>query len=228
VSTISPFTVIPDGFTLVELLVATAVFGALVFLLARVFSEATRAWSTAKTTTDSSQSARTALDMMNRDLQGMFVNTNAGYVSTYGTSTMNFYASASYFTGARDICRVKYYVAGKELLREFEYWSYDAGTTSAGNALQSVTTSIISNVWSVTGQPGFNLSYYLADGRSLTIFPAGPTITVPARIIIQLKIWDPTSMKAGQTTLSTSFQNTASVGAYLPYETTVFLLPRQN
>ncbi|MBM3862317.1 MAG: prepilin-type N-terminal cleavage/methylation domain-containing protein [Verrucomicrobia bacterium] len=64
------------GFTLLELLAAVAILAILSMLLFAAFNEASRAWMFAEGRVETSQQARAAFEMFNRELSGAILSTN--------------------------------------------------------------------------------------------------------------------------------------------------------
>jgi type II secretory pathway pseudopilin PulG len=180
------------AFTLVEMLASLGIFVAIVMILAAVLTQATRAWRSATEQMQTAQSARVALDLLDRDLQGLFVNNQ--YSSTFAPTSLSFFTSVPNPSGAWDICRVRYSVESNRLLRFFEYVTA-VGTSST----TSITTEVIPNVWSLStaGNAGFTLSYITAEGSFVSFNPAVGTTTVPSRIRVELKLTSLESLRAG-------------------------------
>jgi type II secretory pathway component PulJ len=68
-----------QGFTLVELLVAMAITIMMVGLLASIANSTTRAWRFGEGQTETHSSARGALSLIGRELQGAVINLDMGY-----------------------------------------------------------------------------------------------------------------------------------------------------
>lgn len=178
------------AFTLVEMIASLGIFVAIVAIMAMVLTQASRAWSAASQQMQTAQAARTALDLLDRDLQGLFVNNQ--YSSTFAPTSLSFFTSVPSPSGAWDICRVRYFVDNNRLIRFFEYI-----TTSGSTLTTSITTEVIPNVWSITGQSGFTLSYITANGSFNIPNPAAGTTTIPSRIRVELRLTDVESLRAG-------------------------------
>ncbi|GEM_PF-3207171 len=186
------------AFTLVEMIASLGIFIAIVAILAMVITQASRAWRVANQQMQTAQSARTALDLLDRDLQGLFVNNQ--YSSTFAPTSLSFFTSAPSPSGAWDICRVSYSVQSNRLVRFFEYV-----TTAGLSSTTSVTTEIISNVWSQSGagNSGFTLSYITANGSFVAMNASAGTTTVPSRIRVEIRLTDVESIKAGGSLMMT-------------------------
>jgi len=65
------------AFTLVELLAAMVVLAMLMTIIFGIFNQASKAWLLAENRTENFQGARSALDMMTRELEGAIVATNS-------------------------------------------------------------------------------------------------------------------------------------------------------
>lgn len=180
------------AFTLVEMIASLGIFVAIVAILAMVLTQASRAWRVANQQMQTAQAARTALDLLDRDLQGLFVNNQ--YSSTFAPTSLSFFTSVPSPSGAWDICRVRYSVDSNRLVRFFEYI-----TTAGSTSTTSITTEIVPNVWSLStaGNSGFTLSYITANGTFVAPNPAVGTTTIPSRIRVELRLTDLESLRAG-------------------------------
>jgi prepilin-type N-terminal cleavage/methylation domain-containing protein len=189
------------GFTLLEIIVAVSIFSVIVGVLATAFVQASRTWSQADAIMQTSQSARTAVDMLNRDLQCMLVDSN--HAATFGNSALTFNAAVTTPSGACDIATVSYYLALPSnlltpasstltsLCRLLQY-----ATAPGSTNITSVATEIAPNVCSLTGGGGLTLSYWLANGAPMNL-PTTTTVSVPERVYLQMRVLDSASAKAG-------------------------------
>jgi type II secretion system protein J len=60
------------AFTLIELVVAMAIFSILMMILINIFTSAQKAWSTASARNEMTENARIAMDIMSRDIQSIY------------------------------------------------------------------------------------------------------------------------------------------------------------
>jgi type II secretory pathway pseudopilin PulG len=203
------------GFTLVELLIASGITVAIIFMLGQAFTHSSRAWTRSTALMQSSQSARTAIDLLNRDLHSVFVSPTLpiywGAFTTPSNSTLSFWASVPSPTGVFDLCYVRYYATPDyKLKRELSY-----AATPGSTSMTTITSELVSNVWCSPTQTGCTLSFYFPNGSySLSsATPAGGTSLTPSRVFVQLKLANPLAIRSGSNiTIANS------------YETSVFLL----
>jgi len=80
---IAPHKSVRPAFTLVELVVAMAIFSLMMMVLINIFSSSQRVWSTTAARNEMFENARIALDIMSRDLQAAFYG-NTPQSGTYG------------------------------------------------------------------------------------------------------------------------------------------------
>lgn len=82
------------GFTVLELLVATALLSVIVTLLFSIFDRASNAWIKSEATVDRQRSARTTLELISRDMSQAFITTTAtGRVIFAGGSNWVYFAA---------------------------------------------------------------------------------------------------------------------------------------
>ncbi len=89
------------AFTVLEILVATAILMVLASLLFTVFNKASDAWIYGETTVDRQRTARTATEILNRELSQAFITTNAAGRINFvgGTNWVYFVAPVAPFAG---------------------------------------------------------------------------------------------------------------------------------
>jgi type II secretory pathway pseudopilin PulG len=94
------------AFTLVELLTSIAILLILVGMLTVTFNTASNTWRAAEREVERFQDARAALDLISRDLQQVYVSSNAPF---YGTSSsLAFVATVNDTPTAADLAEVVY------------------------------------------------------------------------------------------------------------------------
>ncbi len=144
------------GFTIIELLVATAILVIIAGVLFSIFGKASDAWLSSEATVDRQRSARLTLDMMNRELSEALVTTGSQPNSTikfFGTNT------AVYFVAPVP--------PGGNYLSDLAEFGYRFVTNSAGNPISNIyrystyfnTDPLQSNAWldiRSDGPPFFN------------------------------------------------------------------------
>lgn len=81
---IAPPKSVRQAFTLVELVVAMAIFSLMMMVLINIFTSSQRVWSTTAARNEMFENARIALDIMSRDLQVAFYG-NTPQTGTWGT-----------------------------------------------------------------------------------------------------------------------------------------------
>lgn len=128
----------PEGFTLLELLVATVMFALLIAVLFGMVDSVTKLWRASENRAESYREARAALNLIASDLRSAFVSTNTNYFSTNITPAFDASSgdSALFFisvlpSGAQaegsslgDLCQVGYYL---------KYGSNGAGAEQRGS-----------------------------------------------------------------------------------------------
>jgi type II secretory pathway pseudopilin PulG len=197
------------AFTLVEIIVSLGILVVLLGIISMIISQASRAWRAGNQQMQVAQSARVAFDLLNRDLQGIFVNNQ--YSPTFSHTALTFYSSVPNPSGAWDICRISYSVQANSLVRFFEYVTAPSSTLTT-----TISRQIVPNVWSLdaTGNAGFTLSYVTANGSFIPYPTPVATTTVPSRIKVELRLADLESLKAGGSPAATPVAT---------YTTTIFI-----
>ena len=110
------------SFTLVELMAAMTVLSLLMVALVAMFDQAMRGWQSAQRGIDARREVRAALQLIDRDLRGMVVGTNAPYFTEGAASVNKGQEARIYFMTTLpdvaqgnpeggDLCGVGYYLA---------------------------------------------------------------------------------------------------------------------
>lgn len=193
------------GFTILEMLVATAVFCLMATLLFTAISQLNMAWTNSDGQKNRQELGRALLDLIARDLQG-----SVPPLPGVGTNTVNFIFEAggaaesdslfwqTAFTPDRsksDIATVGYYVnSSNQLCRLYTNAPWpDIASSSGGTNAQNVladgvlrlgvilydkdgTTSVSSKTYSTNLPASLELKVAVADSRTLLRYP-GLTIT---------------------------------------------------
>ena len=100
-------------FTLIEIMVALAVFAVLMASLMQFFSSAQKIWTTSSSKTEMFENARLALDMITRDLQSTYYSDqHSPFYVDYATNTLSMISYTNNIpTGATSrICLVQYHL----------------------------------------------------------------------------------------------------------------------
>jgi prepilin-type N-terminal cleavage/methylation domain-containing protein len=104
------------GFTLVELLIATAITALIVVMLGQVFSSAAAMWQAADQRIDVFRDARAALQLMAADLGRAHITANSNMLKLAQVSSDGTYAAEADAVapiknfGKSDLCTVEYYL----------------------------------------------------------------------------------------------------------------------
>jgi len=122
------------GFTLLELLVASAVFGVVIVGALTMFATANRSYRISQTRAESHQNARAALELIARELRvagydpsdTISVLTSATPIQTGGSNGLTFVADVT-DDGVLD--QVTYRLQGGQLVRERATWTGSAFST---------------------------------------------------------------------------------------------------
>lgn len=178
------------AFTVLELLVAFAVFSIMVALLFTMVSQANKAWHQTSSQKDRSEVGRACLDLMTRDLQGAIPP-----LSGVGTNTVAFELDASTGSNAAlywqtispinrsksDLATIGYCVSSNELCRLYTNAPL-AGLSSA--PLSSNSTNVLAE-----GVVRLDITLFDRDGTVVTN-SASYTTNLPASAEVKLAIAD--------------------------------------
>jgi type II secretory pathway component PulJ len=141
------------GFTLLELLTATAISSMLVIMLLGVFNQASKAWTAGEDQTEVYQTARAVLDLMARDFSEN--RTIRRYEFMGDTNSVAFYTAVGLSTGRTDVMYVEYewLPFARTLKRTKKNHVLDP------NSVQEVRYLLRSNLFN------FGITYYVCDRK---------------------------------------------------------------
>ncbi len=156
------------GFTLIELLVAMAILMIIVLMLANLFQQSTRAWSTGLHETTLGVEARAVINMIQRDLSMALPDTDATPIEVGGSS-------------------VSFYLLNEE--GEPERITYSGGGSSISRNGSELVDNVESFEVELLTAPGPN-DTTIADLVEITIRLAGDTRIAGARVYAEGREWD--------------------------------------
>jgi|GEM_PF-1451604 len=130
-----------EGFTLLELLTALTITIMLVGMLFAAFNQASRAWTSAESQTETFQTGRAILDLMARDLAQACPNASANFTAGFdATLTTNSFTTAIGTNGAvSDLCDVSYEFNPEKLSLTRFACSWDGSTCSSNDLADAGT-----------------------------------------------------------------------------------------
>lgn len=169
------------GFTVLELLVATAILSVIVTLLFTIFDRASNAWIKGEATVDRQRSARTTLELISRDMSQSFITTTAtGRVIFAGGSNWVYFAAPVAPGGdmVSDLGEYAYFhdssATANTLTRYYSAPTPDNSTSGKWNPngrfdsvvpASSTATNLASMSLLAEGAVGFQFQYYDAAGN---------------------------------------------------------------
>lgn len=142
------------GFTLIEILVAMAITAIIVLIVNNFLITGFRSASFNQELEDAVENARKAMDTMIVEIRGMNNLQQGNPILQISTSTLIFYSDIN-----KDglIERVKYYISGNDLKRDFVKPPYSSSPT---------TTAVLASYLNNYSDPVFN--YYDSNGATTT------------------------------------------------------------
>lgn len=213
------------GLTLIEILVVSAIFAIIVTSLSIVFKAGLDSWSRAQARLEVFQTARTALDMITRDLSAAYLNANdanitfrgftagaSGWVANSADSEVFFIAALNPLLNdpnARfELCKVGYWLDGttNELMRFYFVQTLAAPDYFFGVGMAGTSSRVADNV------TDFTLQFFDSTGAITTTWNStagGPAIQQgrkPSKVTISITVQEPNSART----------QTFATGVYIP------------
>ena len=148
------------GFTLAELLIATAITGLIIILLGQIFSSASAMWRLGGERIDAFRDARAALQLMAADLARANINGDPQMLKLVPSSDGKYAVEADAVTpirnsGKSDLCAVQYYLLWDGTAKTFALMRRFKGSDLLSNA---------SNGYLANTPPDFTTMYDKTSG----------------------------------------------------------------
>lgn len=160
------------GFTVIELLVATAVLALMVVFIAEIISMAGRTVARTEKRQGAESDSRLSLDRLGADLSaGIFrPDVPIEAVKTPGNDTLHFYSGVEGYGGSRRVSAVSYRIGTNANLLELERGAVAAGWTNAGVAFQGSFPTIANSDHEVLAESilRLELAFLKSDGSLQT------------------------------------------------------------
>lgn len=156
------------GFTILEILVATAVFALLLLLVITVANSAVSASTLAKKRNAADSAARQALDRLSADLSRLILRKDLPQriEKRPGNDAVTFYAQVAAYEGDRNVSQVAYGIVGDQFKRgtRGSYRDAQNGATLQFNSTALPAIEDLNSDAVGSGVFRYELSFLLADG----------------------------------------------------------------
>ena len=185
------------GFTVLELLVATAILSVIVTLLFTIFDRASNAWIKGEATVDRQRSARTTLELLNREMSQAFIATNSsGPIVFVGNTNWVYFVApvapaSDMFSDLGEFSYVYSASPGGGTLTRYYSAPTDANSSAgtygpAGRSVTPVTpiTTLASLSQLTEAAVYFNVTYYDAGGNGTNIWNSSASGPVDQRGVL--------------------------------------------